>query len=203
MSPTRRDFIKTTGAAAAAVAASRHLGIEVDAQTLPAPGPDPAAVEIATEALNAARSAGASYADARVGRYRRQEIATRERQVSGVSDTESYGLGVRVLVDGCWGFAATSVMTRAAAQNAAQQALATARAARAVHRKRVELALVEGGEVLGFFRQGVERGDESRLVGQRLRKRFDLRFGHRPGVRQAISTLAGSSCRSFLAPSAR
>jgi TldD protein len=143
MNSTRRDFIKTTGAAAAAVAATRHFGFDAGAQTIAAPGPDPAAVEIATEALDAARSAGASYADARVGRYRRQEISTRERQVSGVSDTESYGLGVRVLVDGSWGFAATSVMTRAAAQSAAQQAIITARAARAVHRKRVELAPVK------------------------------------------------------------
>ena len=38
---------------------------------------------------------GASYADVRIGRYRSQSIATRERQVSGVSDQESYGLGVR------------------------------------------------------------------------------------------------------------
>jgi predicted Zn-dependent protease len=73
MSPTRRDFIKATGAAAATVAAGRHLGLELSAQTLP--GPDPAAVDVATVALNAATSAGASYADVRIGRYRRQEIA--------------------------------------------------------------------------------------------------------------------------------
>ena len=143
MSPTRRDFLKTTGAAAAGVAAGPHLGLDLYAQRLPAPGADPAAVDIANEALNAARSAGASYADTRIGRYRRQEINTRERQVTAVTDDESYGLGVRVLVDGCWGFAATSTMTRSSAQNAAQQAVATARAARAVQRKRVELAPVK------------------------------------------------------------
>jgi TldD protein len=140
MSPTRRDFIRTTSAAAAAVAATGHFGLELPAQTRAAPGPDPAALEVATQALDAARSSGASYADVRVARYRRQQIATRERQVSGVSDNESYGLGVRVLVDGCWGFAATSAMTRPAAENAARQAIAIARAARAVHPKRVELA---------------------------------------------------------------
>ena len=86
---------------------------------LPRRRADAAALEIANEALNAARKAGASYADARIGRYRRQSIATRERQVTGVSDSESYGLGVRTLVDGSWGFAATSTMTRAGAQRAA------------------------------------------------------------------------------------
>jgi TldD protein len=141
MTTTRRDFIKTTAATAAALATSSRLG-SVYAQTLPAPGADPAALELAMEALNVARGAGASYADVRVGRYRSQSIDTRERQVSGVSDSESYGLGVRTLVNGCWGFAATSTMTRAGVQAAAREAAALSRAARAVQRHRVELAPV-------------------------------------------------------------
>ena len=119
MSPTRRDFIKATTSTAAALAVGRHLALDPAAQTLPAPSADAAAIELANDALNAARGAGASYADVRIGRYRRQQIATRERQVTWVTDSESYGLGVRTLVNGCWGFAATSVMTRAGAQSAA------------------------------------------------------------------------------------
>jgi TldD protein len=142
MSPTRRDFIRTTAATAATVAAYGPLGLEPFAQSAAPPAADAAALEIAGEALDAARRAGASYADARVGRYRRQSIATRERQVTGVSDTESYGLGVRTLVDGSWGFAATSTMTRAGAQRAAADASAMSRAARIVRRHRVELAPV-------------------------------------------------------------
>ena len=94
MTTTRRDFIKTTAATAASLSAYSRLG-SVYAQTLPAPGADPGALELAMEALNVARGAGALYADVRVGRYRSQSIDTRERQVSGVSDSESYGLGVR------------------------------------------------------------------------------------------------------------
>jgi TldD protein len=141
MSPTRRDFIKTA-ATAAAVAAAPRLVLEPAAQTLPAPAPDAATLDIARIALDAAQSSGASYADVRVGRYRRQSVAVRERQITGVSDDESYGLGVRVLVNGCWGFAATSTMTRQGAQGAALQAIVTARAARAVHRRDIELAPV-------------------------------------------------------------
>jgi TldD protein len=140
MSPSRRDFIKTTAATAATLAAAGRFILEPGAQTLPAPGADPAALEIANAALDAARAAGASYADVRVGRYRRQSIATRERQVAGVNDSESYGLGVRTLVNGCWGFAATSAMTRAAAQGAALEATAMSKAARSVHKRQVELA---------------------------------------------------------------
>ena len=131
MSPSRRDFLKATAGSLAAIHALRT---DAAAQTLAAPAADPFAIELANEALNAARDAGASYADVRVGRYRRQSIATRERQVTGVSDNESYGLGVRTLVNGCWGFAATSAMTRAGAQSAAREAAVLSRAARAVQR---------------------------------------------------------------------
>jgi len=140
MSPTRRDFIKSTAAAAASVAAYGPLALDLGAQTLPAPAADSAALDLANLALDAARRAGASYADVRIGRYRRQSIATRERQVSGVSDNESYGLGVRTLVDGSWGFAATSTMTRESVQRAAADATAMSRAARIVRKHRVELA---------------------------------------------------------------
>jgi TldD protein len=142
MSPTRRDFIRTSAATAATVAAGPLL-VDSLGQAPAAPGADAAALELANEALTAARKAGASYADARIGRYRRQFIATRERQVSSVSDSESYGLGVRTLVDGCWGFAATSTMTRAGAQRAAADAAAMSRAARIVRKRRVELAPVK------------------------------------------------------------
>jgi len=141
MCPTRRDFITTTAATAAAFAASRHLTLDPSAQTA-APGADPVVIEIGNEALNAARGVGASYADVRIGRYRRQAVNTREHQVSGVSDSESYGLGVRTLINGCWGFAATSVMTRESAQRAALEAAFMSLAARAVHRRPVELAPV-------------------------------------------------------------
>jgi TldD protein len=137
--PSRRDFIGATAATAAAVA-SGHLGLHAAAQTVSPPSADPLVLELANEALNAARGSGASYADVRVGRYRRQVIQTRERQVGSVTDEESYGLGIRTLVDGCWGFAATSTMTRTGVQNAAREAVTLSRAARTVQRRPVELA---------------------------------------------------------------
>jgi TldD protein len=140
MSPTRREFLKVTAATAAALA-SPPLRFDAAAQ-LSAPSADPFVVELANEALTAARGVGASYADARVGRYRRQDIATRERQVQGVNDSESYGIGVRTLINGCWGFAATSEMTRDSVRKAALEAAFMSRAAQAVQRRRVELAPV-------------------------------------------------------------
>ena len=61
--------------------------------------------QLADVALNAARSKGATYADVRIGRYLNQFVATRENRVQNVANAESFGVGIRVLADGCWGFA--------------------------------------------------------------------------------------------------
>jgi TldD protein len=97
---------------------------------------------IVDRALEAARSAGASYADVRVVRMRRQNIATREDHVVQVGDTEDYGVGVRALVGGAWGFAATSRVTADDAARAGTRAAEIARAGAKVVNRPVELAPV-------------------------------------------------------------
>ena len=164
--PTRRAFIKTTAASAASLAAAGGLHLDMQAQTIAAPSADPVVLDIANEALNAARGAGASYADVRVGRYQRQAIFTRERQVSSVSDTESYGLGIRTLVNGCWGFAATNAMTRSGAQTAAREAAALSRAARTVQRHPVELAPVT--PVVGSWITPIHRDPTVIPLGEKI-----------------------------------
>ncbi|MHA4894862.1 TldD/PmbA family protein [Pedobacter sp. PWIIR3] len=104
--------------------------------------------ELADVALNAARSKGASYADIRIGRYLNQFVATREKRVQGVANTESYGVGVRVLANGCWGFAATNLVTKDAIAKAAEQAVAVAKANAKIQGESVQLAPQKGyGEV--------------------------------------------------------
>jgi TldD protein len=142
MTSSRREFLKRSAAAAAATTlASRVLTAEPRPSGLVvAPATDPFADDLAMEAMNAARDAGASYADVRIGRYRRQSVNTRERQISGVSDAESYGLGVRTIVNGSWGFAATSDMTKEGAVRVAREAARIARAARTAQKRPIELA---------------------------------------------------------------
>jgi TldD protein len=91
-------------------------------------------------ALDAARSAGAQYADVRISRNRNQSINTRERRVQGVQDNETFGFGVRTLVGGAWGFAASSDLTRDEVARIARQAAAQASANRAALVKPVVLA---------------------------------------------------------------
>ncbi len=145
MTTTRRDFLKTGAAAAAATLAGPRLLSATEAFAdravlVGAPGSDPFALDLAAEALSAARDAGAAYADVRIGRYRRQSVSTRERRITGVADSESYGLGIRALVNGSWGFAATSNMTKEGVVKTAREAARIARAARAVQKRPVELA---------------------------------------------------------------
>jgi TldD protein len=69
--------------------------------------------ELCDAAVDAAVAAGASYADARVVVRRDQHVSTRNRKVDEVTDVESAGIGVRVLVGGAWGFASTRDLTAA------------------------------------------------------------------------------------------
>ena len=142
MSTNRRDFVKAGAVAAAAAVVGPRVLSAVQPRRIIATPTEIFADDLALEALNAARDAGAQYADARVGSYRRQTLNTRERQITGVSDSESYGIGVRTLVDGAWGFAATATMTKEAVVRCARDAVRLSRAAKSTMRRPVVLAPV-------------------------------------------------------------
>jgi TldD protein len=95
--------------------------------------------ELADVALNAAKSKGASYADIRFVRILRKFVSTREDHITGVTDTETYGYGVRTLVDGTWGFAASSQIDKDTVARIAGEAVAIARANRAIQKTPIEL----------------------------------------------------------------
>lgn len=104
--------------------------------------------EIADVALNVAKSKGASYADVRIGRYLNQIVTTRENRVQNVANTESFGIGIRVIANGCWGFAATNVVSREEVAKAAERAVLVARANSKIQGEPVKLAPQKGhGEV--------------------------------------------------------
>lgn len=94
---------------------------------------------LADAALRTARKLGASYADLRVCRSRHESVSTREERVQHVGSSRDFGCGVRVLVDGTWGFAASSRVTAAHIDAATRAAVAMARANRRLQRRPVEL----------------------------------------------------------------
>lgn len=142
----RRDFLKVSGATAATGLLAACGGGGGKAARVPAPVPvtfsDPQLETIANAALQAAREAGASYADIRIADYRRQGVGTREDRVLYVSDSEDRGLGVRVIARGTWGFAASAVVTVDEAVAVARRAVALAIANSVLQREPVELAPV-------------------------------------------------------------
>jgi TldD protein len=98
--------------------------------------------------LNAARSKGATYTDCRIGRYLNQYVVTRENKVQNVVNTESYGMGIRVIANGCWGFAATDKLDNDSIAKAAAQAVAIAKENARLQSEPVQLLPQKGyGEV--------------------------------------------------------
>ncbi len=67
--------------------------------------------DLAMRALDTARQRGAGYADVRIVHFRSESVAVRNRNVEALTSDESLGFGVRVIVDGYWGFAASHNMT--------------------------------------------------------------------------------------------
>ncbi|MEN1940545.1 TldD/PmbA family protein [Luteimonas sp. MJ246] len=103
---------------------------------------------LADAALSAARESGATYADVRIGRYLRQFVVTREDKVQNVVNTESTGVGVRVIAGGAWGFAATNDLSADGVAGAARQAAAIAHANAKIQTAPVQFAAAPGyGEV--------------------------------------------------------
>ncbi|WNH54148.1 TldD/PmbA family protein [Stenotrophomonas oahuensis] len=142
----RREFLTLSGMGLAGLMLP-HARL-IAAEQLLEPGDVGRKKVLAEAALAAAKRAGASYCDVRIGRYLNQAVITREAQVQNVTNSESSGIGIRVIVNGAWGFAATREQTPAAVLAAVNQAAAIARANAALQTKPVQLAPVKGvGEV--------------------------------------------------------
>ena len=147
MDPTsRREFLIKSGAAAAALGIA-SLADNAAAQTLIVPGApvsagDASIKELALLGVDAAKKAGAQYADVRIAQNRSQRIFTRERRVQALDDSETFGIGVRVLANGAWGFAAGRELTKDQVLTLVKRAMAQAQANRTALVRPVVLAPV-------------------------------------------------------------
>jgi TldD protein len=131
----RRSFVKATASAAA-------LGILSRTGTGDARGllTDPLLAALVDVALSRARKDGASYADVRVVRRRSESLLAREDKLEDVSSDDEYGIGIRVIAQGAWGFAATPLLAAAPVERAASAAVALARANAKLLKRPVTLA---------------------------------------------------------------
>jgi TldD protein len=93
--------------------------------------------DLAARALDTANARGAVYADVRFEIQRSERVEVRNGIVASLADSTSTGYGIRALVDGAWGFAASSSLTDADVDEAANRAVAIARAGAAIARRRI------------------------------------------------------------------
>src|SRR5277367_6097189 len=91
-------------------------------------------------ALDAATGRGATYADARAVAIRNRSLTTKNGRVCHALESESLGIGVRVMADGAWGLAASAGLSRASVETAAVRAVEIAKASARVKRENVRLA---------------------------------------------------------------
>jgi TldD protein len=96
--------------------------------------------QLALEALDLVLRAGITYADVRLIESRERELFTKNGRPGQVSSAESLGLGIRVLADGCWGFAATDDLTKAGIESAARLAVDISRASALAKQHEIALA---------------------------------------------------------------
>ncbi|MGB8830574.1 MAG: TldD/PmbA family protein [Candidatus Sulfotelmatobacter sp.] len=96
--------------------------------------------QIAGWALDVTSMRGASYADARVVSQRSRALTTKNGKVGSASDAESFGMNVRALADGAWGFAASEDLSRSGVEATAERAVEIARASALVKQEDVRLA---------------------------------------------------------------
>lgn len=139
---SRRDFMKLAGIAGltlAAVPSQWGCGPASD----PNFNPDPQERALIEQAIEAVKDAGASYGDARISRHWFESITTREKQITGVSSTDSYGIGIRALVGGSWGFAATRILTTDAVAETAKEAVKIAKINNRIAPSEVTLAPID------------------------------------------------------------
>ncbi len=132
----RRDFIKTAGIALGTATLPSWV---YDAHALTTAFIEVNKNALADLALSAAKKLGASYADIRINRYRMEAVSTRERQIQNVSSGQNFGFGVRVLVNGTWGFSASPLVTEQEVQRVTKEAVDIAKANSPFQKRKINL----------------------------------------------------------------
>jgi TldD protein len=111
--------------------------------------------ELTDRALDTAEVSGAEYADVRIEQREQQVVSVKNGTVEAITEGQSRGFGVRVLVDGAWGFASSSQLESAEVDRIARLAVTIGRASALARRHRVELG--EPIKTVGSYQTPVER----------------------------------------------
>ena len=156
MNLSRRSLLQSAAAIALSPALAHARGLVADTTYL----------NVIAATLDAAKKAGASYADLRIHRRRDEGVRVRDDHVDAINDAERFGLGVRVLVNGAWGFASSPLVAVKEGARLAQVACDLAKARlQQMESQRAELdvaiaelkvELVAGAAMIAGFRRAAE-----------------------------------------------
>lgn len=130
----RRDWLKGTSVAGLALISSRWAITASAAEEISTRFP-----ALADAVLARATKLGASFADVHFMQTDRESLFVREKMVQGVDAGSSLGCSVRVLVEGAWGFAASSEITEKRLLELVESAVAIANGQKGWRAKPVEI----------------------------------------------------------------
>ncbi|HEX2220944.1 MAG TPA: TldD/PmbA family protein [Candidatus Limnocylindria bacterium] len=131
--------------------------------------------ELIDRALDAAERGGASYADVRLVEREREELTVKNGALEAAASTRSAGFGVRVMVDGAWGFSASSLLERGEAERVARDAVDIARASRLALREAA--VLDDTPPQSGSYRTPVAEDPFAVAMDEKLRLLLDADAG--------------------------
>ena len=99
--------------------------------------------------LDSAKLKGVDYADIRIVGRKTEEIEVKNGKVEGLTHDEDIGFGIRVLLEGAWGFACSSNMARREMESILGRALKIAKASSKV--KKNPVSFPPSGRVVGRY----------------------------------------------------
>src|SRR5437016_10166047 len=130
---------------------------------------------------------GASYSDFRLSNFRSQRVAARENIIRGVSDNENFGFSVRVIIEGAWGFAASSTFTESEVSRVAKIACGIAKANKKIQRNRVEL--VPTPSYQDYWQTPIKKSSFDVSIDEKVNLLFS--------INDKAKSLGASFCSSF------
>lgn len=158
--------------------------------------------ELIERALDAAERGGASYTEVRVAERETEQLTVKNGALEAATSNVSAGFGIRVLVDGAWGFSSSRVLDPAEADRVAAQALEIARASAVAQREPV--VLDETPAVTGTYRTPHQEDPFAVSLDDKLRilTEADAAMARVAGVAIRESNLAAGRERKTFASSA-
>ncbi len=118
--------------------------------------------DLADMALTAAKRGGASYADIRIGETLREFAFAKDDRLENYDERSAQGFGMRVLLDGCWGFYGARRLDPQSLRDGVERALDNARAVKPIQAQPIALERLPAHEAEWIMPMGVDPFDDPR-----------------------------------------